>query len=157
MDIDKLITTEGKFLYCHHNFKTVNALARGLSKSEYRNNPAAIIDTENNFIHFFPEPEILKSQLKILCHKYEVQNNLESSAEAHCAFIEIHPFLNGNGRTARFIADINLAAIGYMPFLNTSIDRQRYYSAMRGYLQSNDTKSMIQFFSDYAVNERVYL
>ena len=154
MQIDQLITAEGNFCYCHEAVKIVNAIARGMAKSEYRNNETAIIDTENNFVHFFPEPEILNLQLSELFHKYKEQNNLESIADAHCAFIKIHPFLNGNGRTARFIADLNLSALGYMPFMNSSINRPWYYSAMRDYLKTGHVKSMFEFISDCAAKEQ---
>jgi Fic family protein len=133
----------------HDSLRLVNAMSRGLANSDYRNLEAGIIDTENEFIHFFPIPESLGSLLDQYFKKFQNPKTIEDIVKAHCELIGIHPFSNGNGRTARFIADINLAALGFTPFLNTNINRGFYYSAMKKYLKQGEFIDMDTFIRSH--------
>ena len=50
---------------------------------------------------------------------------------AHTWFVNIHPFLDGNGRTARLLMNLMLARYGYPIAIITIEDRQRYYNALQ--------------------------
>ena len=51
---------------------------------------------------------------------------LEKIAEFHARFIKIHPFRDGNGRTARLLTNYLLLIAGY-PMMNVSPDRKKEY------------------------------
>ena len=48
----------------------------------------------------------------------------------HCWFVMIHPFIDGNGRTARILLNLVLLRLGYPPIIISVDERQRYYNAL---------------------------
>ena len=55
----------------------------------------------------------------------------EALAEVHCLFEQIHPFLDGNGRTGRLVLNLILVRLGYPPAVIYKRDRSRYLQALR--------------------------
>ena len=55
----------------------------------------------------------------------------EALAEAHCRFEQIHPFLDGNGRTGRLVMNLILVRLGYPPAVIYKRDRAKYLDALR--------------------------
>lgn len=55
----------------------------------------------------------------------------ESLAALHVAFEQIHPFLDGNGRTGRLISNLLLIRLGYPPAIIRKAERTRYLNALR--------------------------
>ena len=49
---------------------------------------------------------------------------------AHAWFVQIHPFIDGNGRTARILLNLVLMRNGYPIAVITKDERQRYYDAL---------------------------
>jgi Fic family protein len=57
-------------------------------------------------------------------------NPIVVAAAAHAWFVTTHPFVDGNGRTARIILNIILMRFGYPIAIITREDRERYYDAL---------------------------
>jgi hypothetical protein len=55
----------------------------------------------------------------------------EVIAETHCRFEQIHPFLDGNGRTGRLILNLMLVRLGYPPAIIYKGQRHTYLRALR--------------------------
>lgn len=53
------------------------------------------------------------------------------AAFAHHRFTQIHPFADGNGRTARLLASFVLVRGGHLPLIVTRDDRDDYLRAVR--------------------------
>ena len=55
----------------------------------------------------------------------------EALAEVHARFEQIHPFLDGNGRTGRLVLNLLLVRLGYPPAIIFKADRRRYLAALQ--------------------------
>jgi hypothetical protein len=55
----------------------------------------------------------------------------EALAKAHARFEQIHPFLDGNGRTGRLALNLLLVRLGYPPAIIFKGDRRRYLTALQ--------------------------
>ena len=58
-------------------------------------------------------------------------HSMERLAEAHVGFEQVHPFLDGNGRTGRLLLNLILARLGYAPAIIQKRERPRYLQALR--------------------------
>lgn len=52
-------------------------------------------------------------------------------AGIHCKFEQIHPFLDGNGRTGRLLLNLILVRLGYPPAIVYKNQRSKYLKALR--------------------------
>ena len=55
----------------------------------------------------------------------------ELAAWVHCKFVRIHPFTDGNGRTARLLMNLILMRNGYPSAVILTVDRKRYYRVLK--------------------------
>src|SRR4051794_25905618 len=55
----------------------------------------------------------------------------ESLAALHARFEQVHPFLDGNGRTGRLVMNLLLVRLGIAPAIIYKGDRSRYLAALR--------------------------
>ncbi|KAF5409861.1 MAG: hypothetical protein C5S43_05780 [Candidatus Methanocomedens sp.] len=56
---------------------------------------------------------------------------IETSAFLHHRFVEIHPFIDGNGRVARLLTNLYLIGLGYFPIVIKTEDRTKYYRYLK--------------------------
>lgn len=61
-------------------------------------------------------------------HSEEI--TLNKIIEFTCRFINIHPFIDGNGRTSRLLTNLELLKLGYPPITILTIDRLEYYQIL---------------------------
>lgn len=95
--------------------KTHSILSKSfLPKSQQgfiRNNPMFVINSDDKIEYVAASPEILKSEIDRLFHDIDLLLNTDLSpfvifyyaSLLHFVFVKIHPFQDGNGRTARLI------------------------------------------------------
>lgn len=57
-------------------------------------------------------------------------HSVERAAQAHHRFVAIHPFIDGNGRTARLIMNLLLMRDGYPPTVIMQVNRLQYYRVL---------------------------
>jgi hypothetical protein len=55
----------------------------------------------------------------------------EALAKVHANFEQIHPFLDGNGRTGRLVLNLLLVRLGYPPAIIFKGDRRRYLATLQ--------------------------
>ncbi len=84
--------------------------------------------------HIPPEPVRLSEEMEKLINWYsnEGQNlhPVERAARLHTDFVKIHPFIDGNGRTARLLLNLELMKMDYPPVIIRNEDRAIYYSSL---------------------------
>ncbi len=64
---------------------------------------------------------------------------------AHLKFVSIHPFTDGNGRTARLLMNLLLIKFGYAPIIVRPTDRKKYLSAIEKYQTANNDETYLKF------------
>ena len=95
------------------------------------------VRTPTGALHRFAEPEDTPDRMKQWVSKF--QRDLERYdyplplflAESHHEFLQIHPFGDGNGRTARLLANYVLLRRHLPPMVIKSADRDRYLAALQ--------------------------
>lgn len=81
----------------------------------------------------FTEIPALMKEFALWLNSEEVQrlHPIERAILAHCKFLNIHPFVDGNGRTARLLMNLILIREGFPPTVIQNKYRKDYISAMR--------------------------
>ena len=99
---------------------------------------AGVYRKENVFIsgveHIPPGYMQVPGQMAELIKWYrgDAQNlhAVERAAILHSQFVKIHPFVDGNGRTARLLLNLELMKDGYVPIVIKKEERLTYYNAL---------------------------
>jgi Fic family protein len=69
---------------------------------------------------------------------------LERAARLHVDFVKIHPFVDGNGRTARLLMNFELMKSGFLPVIFQAADRLAYYEALDKAHTENESHDFFQ-------------
>ncbi len=83
--------------------------------------------------HTPPEHFLVKEQMEDLINWYNNSKKLhpvERASKLHIIFVGIHPFVDGNGRTARLLLNLELMKNGYPPIVIRNENKFKYYSAL---------------------------
>lgn len=124
---------------------------------EYRNTDVFISGSD----HTPPQPQEIAKQMKDLLkwlnRDGKTLHQLERAAIFHHVFVHIHPFLDGNGRTARLLMNLLLMRAGYPLVIILKNDRQKYYRVLRQ-ADNGRYKGLIQFVAQSALRSlNIYL
>jgi len=90
--------------------------------------------------------ELIKSY-----EQFEGQS-LEKSARLHVDFVKIHPFVDGNGRTARLLMNLDLMKAGLLPVIIQTTERLKYYETLDHAHVSGDYQPFIQLVVDCEID-----
>ena len=71
---------------------------------------------------------------------------VELAARAHYRLVHIHPFYDGNGRTARLLMNYILMQAGYPPVSVRMADRQHYYRHLEA-ANGGDVRPFVRFIA----------
>lgn len=94
--------------------------------------------TENVIIsgasHIPPDAIIVPESMEKLIYRYnewkEKYHPIIVAALLHAEFVKIHPFIDGNGRTARLLMNFEVMKNGYPPIIIKNKERHKYYDAL---------------------------
>ena len=115
--------------------------------------------------HVPPNPRRVWDAMKDFVYRMEhasFTDAIEKAAWIHAEFVKIHPFQDGNGRTARLIMNYHLLANDFPPTSIKLQNREAYFSALEEYaiqenlapfdtlLRENMEREMDAFFTMYA-------
>lgn len=151
-DISKInIKTDEKMINDIHALVLMSKLD---DNSKYRNSPTTIL---GEFKEMTP-PELIvdnmKKLLKINDLSRENVHNIERMAWFHLAFENIHPFLEGNGRTGRLLLNLDLIQNGYPPISIKFANRKRYYKAFEDFFENEDITPMVNLICE-CIQDRI--
>ena len=74
------------------------------------------------------------------------------AAEAHIRLLTVHPFTDGDARTARLLMNLILLHYGFPPAIIKAKDRIAYLDAIEAWQQQNE-KALFQNMLIEAINE----
>jgi len=106
----------------------------------YRNGQIRIIGA-----NFIPPaghkvPDLMAEFIKEVTIREKKESILSLATFTHHRFVWIHPFFDGNGRTARLLMNLLLMKEGYPPAIILKNDRKKYYDALNQANQGNYEK-----------------
>jgi Fic family protein len=108
-----------------------------------------VIITGSSYILPSPDevPDLMKGFIKSLPALKRKYHPIEYSALVHKEFVSIHPFIDGNGRIARFLMNICLLAEGYPITIIPPIMRVDYINSLEIAHIKRDSNPFINFIS----------
>ena len=95
------------------------------------------VETVTGEIFYFATPEETPAKMFDLLNWYNEKSKEENAnpilvaAEFHYRFIRIHPFDDGNGRTARILMNFILMQFGFPPVIIKTQDKANYFAALQ--------------------------
>ena len=127
-------TANKKELLSEKQIKNINYLILKSIDDEkagvYRNRKVIISGAS----HSPPLPYQIKSKMEGLINWYRNEgptfHTIERAAKLHTNFVNIHPFIDGNGRIARLLLNFELMKDDYPPAIIRADDRGDYYDAL---------------------------
>ena len=85
-------------------------------------------------LHIPPDATQVQSEIERCMKWYGLEGNklhaVERAARVHVDFVGIHPFIDGNGRTARLLLNFELMKNGYPPIVIQKENRSEYYAVL---------------------------
>ena len=117
----------------------------GVNSGAYRN-----IDVYINGSKHTPPSNVIvfeKMQQLMLWYNNEGKNYhpIEKAAILHGKFVTIHPFIDGNGRTARLLLNFELMKNNYPPIIIEVEERDKYFDALEAGNVSDDWDLFTEF------------
>ena len=109
-----------------------NTILRGIddeNAGHYRSIPVRISGSPV----VLPNPKRVPDHMQQFIEEITAENDkhpVELAAQAHYQLVTIHPFVDGNGRTARLLMNLILMQHGYPPALIRTRDRMKYISSL---------------------------
>lgn len=120
-----------------------------LNAGFYRNVRVRISGSETILPNPLKVPDLMKEFGLWLIKKED--DILLKAIDAHYRLVSIHPFIDGNGRTARLLLNAMLIQNSYAPIIIRPIDRRRYLTALETY-QVKGNKEPYEKFMLSALN-----
>lgn len=97
--------------------------------------------------HTPPAPFLIKEQMEWLMDWYENETKelhpITRGAMLHAIFVGIHPFIDGNGRTARLLLNLELMKDGFPPIVIKVVNRLDYYESLDKAMTEKDYDDFI--------------
>ncbi len=95
---------------------------------KYRNVPVRIAGSRV----ILPNPVKVSNLMKVYFEWLlgEHNNSVLRACDAHYKLVSIHPFTDGNGRTARLVMNLLLLSSGYPPIIVRKEDRHEYLTSL---------------------------
>ena len=132
-----------EFLFHHENLSNFDITERQILKihqiilkgineqiaGKYRNVPVRIRGSGTVFPNHVKVPSLMKEFIEWINGSHNL-HPIDLAAEAHYKLVSIHPFVDGNGRTARLLMNFILRKFNYPPAIISLESKERYLSSL---------------------------
>jgi Fic family protein len=118
---------------------------------KYRDVPV-YVNLRDGKRHIFCDPLRIADEMDIFfdwLFSSKKEHPVIIAAEAHTRFVSIHPFIDGNGRTARLIMNLILIQSGYTPAVIHNKERINYLDAIENWQQDNNRERFYEIVIQY--------
>lgn len=147
---DKEIT-EKDILKLHHLFyKSINEEKAGV----YRDCNVIITGSDFDLPKYQEVPKLMKEFFDNISKMKKLYHPVEFAARLHEKLVSIHPFVDGNGRTARLLMNLALLQAGYNITIIPPIVRNDYIDALKDAQLNNDIKPFVNFISEMVLESK---
>jgi len=106
----------------------------------YRTQNVGVIKSDGS-IHNFTEPLKIDEKMNEFIdwlHTQTIEESILLASLVHLKFVSIHPFIDGNGRTARLLMNLVILQNGYPQAIIKVTNRAEYIQAIEKYQQSSN-------------------
>lgn len=126
----------------------------------YRSINVRISGSNHQPPHFLQVPHEMKALIEWYEQSKEQLHPVELAALFHFKFVYIHPFADGNGRTARLLMNLILMSNGYPPAIVKAENEQRlkYYDTLETASTKNELGPFVELITECVADSiKVYL
>ena len=132
------------------NIKSLHQLVlKGIddeNAGKYRNGNVIISGAKHIPSEHIRVPELME-KLIINYNDWKEFHPIIRASLLHGELVKIHPFVDGNGRTARLIMNMELMKNGYVPVIIKKEKRLKYYELLDVAHNSGDYTEFVKFFA----------
>lgn len=96
----------------------------------YRRDRVRVVGSSRIFPNPLKVPDLMTELLTALGDQVATLHPVTLAARAHYGLVAVHPFIDGNGRTARLLMNLLLIRSGYPPALIPVTGRAEYYATL---------------------------
>ncbi len=129
------------------NIKNLHALIlKGIDNQnagKYRQEKVVISGATQKPVDYVQVPEKME-KLILEYDEWQQFHPLIRAALLHGEFVFIHPFVDGNGRTARLLMNFEAMKSGYLPIIIRAEERTRYYDALDKAMANHDYTDFVK-------------
>lgn len=121
----------------------------------FRDKPVGVRMSDGDIYHF-TEPLLINDAMNDFIQELakDTQHCIIKAAKAHFDFVTIHPFIDGNGRTARLLMNLILLQYGYPPAIIRVKNRADYILAVEKAQNNHDLQRFYMVVAN-AVKESI--
>jgi Fic family protein len=137
-----------KITFSEHLIKSLHQIiTQNIEKDwagRYRNASVRITGTPHQPPNALNVPPLMNNLIRWVGDRQKKMHVVERAAILQHKFVYIHPFFDGNGRTARLIMNVLLLQKGYPLAIILKNDRRRYYRVLQE-ADKNNYKPLVEF------------
>ena len=131
--VERLASNDNNAL-TEHDIKSLHALVLqkvdDQNAGKYRNEDVIISGANHKPPSFLAVPQQMTDFVKWHHNNVNKLHPIELSARVHTDFVGIHPFIDGNGRTARLLMNLTLLKAKFPVVIIKNEDKLNYYQAL---------------------------
>jgi len=103
----------------------------------------------------------IKYFFETLPEKEKELDSFTLAAYTHAEFVKIHPFVDGNGRIARFLMNYQLVKNNYLPININYSQKEEYFKCLEAYANEKNLKPLtnliIECENQEVINYKKYI